>query len=141
MRRAVLVQGLVLVCVSGVWFLAGCGGSSVPLAPVQGKVTVNGTPLSGGHVALIPLSSDPGAKSTPAGEINNGEYTIYTGGKAGAPLGKYKVMVTPSMMPVPGQKQPMIPFDKKYSDPTATPLTIEVVQNPAPGAYDLKLTK
>lgn len=127
--------------------LGGCGGTAgpelPPLAPVKGKVVVDGQALNGGRVALVPLT----AQSSPVASGGNvdagGNYEIFTEGKAGAPLGKYKVVVTPSMVPPdPTGKSPMkISFDKKYGDQAKSPLRIEVVNSPAAGAYDLKLGK
>jgi hypothetical protein len=120
--------------------LAGCG-SSVAVVPVTGKVTVDGQPLTAGQVSLVPLEAKPGAVAS-AGAIDaNGDYVIYTGGKTGAPPGKYKVTVTPAMLPSGDNKKPVIPFNQKFGDATKTTLSIDVVSSPAPGAYDLKLTK
>ena len=42
-----------------------------------------------------------------------------------------------------GQRPPMAPINvnEKFKDPDKTPLSVEVKDNPAPGAYDFKLTK
>jgi hypothetical protein len=130
----------VVVCVSAV-ALPGCG-PHVAVVPVQGKVTLNGQPVTSGQVSY--LAADKESKAGPAtGPIeSDGSYTIHTAGKEGAPPGKYKVTVTPTMVPMEGAtKKPSLPFDQKYGDPRKTPLTVEVVASPAPGAYDLKLTK
>lgn len=119
----------------------GCKGSTEKMAPVSGKVTVAGQPLSSGSVTLIPTSGESKA-GLMAGQIDSsGTYTIHTGGKDGAPLGKYKVKVDPSMVPSGDGKPPVAGFSHKYQDSQQTPLTIEVVENATPGAYDLKLTK
>jgi hypothetical protein len=80
-----------------------------------------------------------------AGKIDaNGQYTIRTAGKEGAPVGKYKVTVLylPKDPAVIGKKGlPTVPFNKKFADPRMTTLKIEVTETPSPGAYDLKLTK
>lgn len=124
----------------GAAFGAGCK-PSVSVTPVSGKVTLNGQPVASGQVSLLPLEEKPGAELS-AGQIDSsGEYKIYTAGKEGAPLGQYKVTVTPSMMPMGGTKAPPRPFPAKYSDTKDTPLRIEVVSSPAPGAYDLKMTR
>jgi hypothetical protein len=139
-RSAVLAVGLL--------FAAGCG-SSLKLIPVSGKVTLDGQPLSGGQVTFAPLETsstgEPDSKQPPApvGTIDSsGNYKVYTNGKEGAPAGKYKAVVTPSMVPMGDSKgPPSVPFDKKYSSPKDSPLAIEVVEGAAPGAYDLKMTK
>lgn len=122
--------------------LSGCGGERVPpLTPVKGKVTVDGAQLIAGQVTLVADPPPATPLPTPAGKIGpDGSYQIFTGGKAGAPLGKFKVRVTTlTMSPEPG-KEP-IAFDKKYSDPEASGLTFDVIASPESGRYDLKLTK
>lgn len=142
-----------LVVLLGVCFAPGCG-NKVSLTPVSGKVTVDGTPITAGQVSLIPDVLNPnderakGQTVAPtaglsSGTINSdGTYKIFTAGKEGAPLGKYKVNVTPSMMPSGDPKAaPASGFNRKFSDPQNSPLRIEVTASPAAGAYDLKLTK
>jgi hypothetical protein len=130
--------------------VVGCGGKKTPpLTPVSGKVTVDGQPLTSGQVTFVPDVARPTedrqdnvqTAGLSTGKIgSDGSYTIITNGKSGAPLGKYKVTVTPSMVPAPDAKGlPPTSFDrKKYSEEG---LKIEVVANPEPGRYDLKLTK
>ena len=71
-----LVLGAALV-------LAGCGGGPLPVgtyeptndAQVQGKVTINGKPASGGKIYFKPIVSDPEAAEG-SGTINaDGTYT------------------------------------------------------------------
>jgi hypothetical protein len=131
-------MGLLLLC--GVTLSAGCK-PAVKVEPVSGKVTVAGQPVTGGQVSLIPADKEGGGAGMSAGTIDEtGTYTIYTAGKAGAPAGKYKVTVTPPMMPTGGTKAPTMPFNTMYRDPRQTPLTVDVPSS-APGAYDLKLSK
>ena len=78
----------------------------------------------------------------------SGKYTLVTNGRKGAPPGWYKVAVTatapaeldtkrgPSHHPVPKSLLPA-----KYGQAKTTDLLIEVVEHPAPGAYDLKLSR
>jgi hypothetical protein len=124
--------------------VAGCG-KSVTLAPVSGMVTVDGQALTAGQVSLIPQgATEPtsGKSNLSAGTIDSsGKYTIYTDGRSGAPLGKYKVVVTPSMMPSAGKEAPPRAFNTKYSDRTKTDLEIEVIEKAQAGKYDLKLSK
>jgi hypothetical protein len=128
---------------------SGCGGSSVKLVPVSGKVTVGGQPVTAGQVSFLPVTEGEGAKAKAAagsanatGQIEaNGEYKLFTNGKEGAVPGKYKVTVTPSMMPTGGTKAPTAPYSPKFSDAKQTPLTKEVTAGAAAGAYDLPLTK
>jgi hypothetical protein len=88
MWRAVLVPFLALA--------AGCGGEK--FAPVSGRVTLNGKPLIGATVSFQPVAPDGSANAAP-GSVGktgaNGEY-ILTGsdGRAGAWVGKHRVMIT-----------------------------------------------
>src|SRR5438045_3467653 len=98
--------------------LAGCDNSPKlpPMAPVSGKVTMDSKPVTSGNVSLLPQSTDNKAGLS-AGQIGeDGSYTIFTAGKEGAPLGKYKVTVTPSMVPQSGAGgMPKATFNQKYS--------------------------
>jgi len=117
----------------------GCGGGPAT-SPVSGKVTVDGQPLPNGSVGFRPETGT--MPREPAGVIENGNYTIYTDGKPGAPLGKYKVIVVVEQkIDSTKPEVPKPPFNPKYSDPAKTDLKVEVVTSPAAGAYDLKLTK
>jgi len=126
----------------GAYLVAGCGHKmSVGTVPVSGKVTVGDEPVTAGQVSFMP-ATDTGTADVSAGQIEStGEYKIFTGGKEGAPVGKYKVTVTPSMVPTGGNKAPTTSYNAKYTNPRSTDLFIEVVSSPSPGAYDLKLKK
>jgi hypothetical protein len=92
----------------------------------------------------VTLFPDAGKEQSAAGLMtgqidSGGNYTISSGGKPGAPLGKYKATVTPSMVPTGGDKPPALGFNAMYKDQAKTPLRIEVVASG--GAYDLKLEK
>ena len=133
---------ILLICAAS----SACGKSGPPLgemAPVSGKVTVDGHPVTSGQVSLIPTdASISTGGSVCAGTIeSSGNYVINTAGKTGAPLGKYKVTVTVSMVPTGDSKMSSAPFNSKYSDQAKTPLTFTVEANPQPGAYDLKMKK
>jgi hypothetical protein len=149
MSRFLFVPRSPLVLLLGAALAAGCGGSSVKLVPVSGKVTVGGQPVTSGQVSFLPVTEGEGvnakasAGSAPAlGQIEpSGEYKLFTNGKEGAPPGKYKVTVTPSMVPSGGTKAPTTPYNAKFSDVKQTPLNKEVVSGAAAGAYDLALTK
>jgi hypothetical protein len=131
---------------AGLICLSGCTTEPPlpPLFPVKGKVTVDKEAVKGGQVQLVADKPDPEGKTPPSsGQINeSGEYEIFTGGKAGAPKGKYKVGVSPPMMPMEGSKAaPKAPYNEKYRTPLNSGLTIDVTESAKEGAYDLKLTK
>jgi hypothetical protein len=150
MKSSFANRGLAGLVVAAL-FLPGCGGKSAKLVPVSGKVTLDGQPVTSGQVTLIQPVKDPTAESpagSPTGLItgpidSTGSYKVFTDGKEGAPLGRYKVTVTPSMMPMSAEpgKTPSLPFDMTYGDPSKTPLEYTVVESAAAGTYDLKLTK
>jgi hypothetical protein len=134
-----------MLLLPGLLCLAGCGGTPLPpLAPVAGKVTVDGQPLAAGQVLLIPFEANPATKVPPAAGLidESGEYHVLTAGHAGAPLGQYKVVVTPLTLPVPGSKGAFkFPFKHQYGNQYQTPLRLDVVADAPPGAYDLKLRR
>jgi len=133
----------------GALLVGGCG-SGAKLVPVAGTVTLDGQPLPVGSVTFQPEAGPGNAnQEVPVGKIVDGKYELTTHGKKGAPPGKYKVVVvsnnfsgdnppkpTGGSMPVPKSF-----ISLKYSTAAATPLSKEVVANPVPDAYDLKLTK
>lgn len=151
MKRLFAIRYLGLGVVVCLGIASGCGKNLPPMSPVSGKVTVNGQPLTAGQVTLIPDTGVPTQENTKdrtptaglsTGPIgSDGTYKIFTVGKEGAPAGKYRVTVTPTMMPSADPKTaPAIGFNQKFSDTRNTPLKIEV-PSPAAGAYDFKLTK
>jgi hypothetical protein len=110
--------------------------------PVAGKVTVDGNPLAAGNVSYHAFDKEQKTGAMIAGQIDStGGYVVYTGGKDGAPPGRYKVTVTPSMIPTGDSKMPSMPFHAKFTDVSKTPLVVTVAANAPPGTYDLKLTK
>ncbi|MCI0681531.1 MAG: hypothetical protein L0Y71_05465 [Gemmataceae bacterium] len=138
-------RGVLLASALGFFVLCGCGGPALPpMVPVEGSVTVDGAPVTSGQVSFVPVSAEPDKPVPPSnGQIDaSGSYRIFTGGKAGAPAGKYKVTVTPSMVPMQGAtSMPKTPFNERFRDLNKTTLQIEVAADKAAGAYDLKLTK
>jgi hypothetical protein len=122
--------------------LGGCAPSGPKLHPVEGKVTLkDGTPVAFGYVIL---RADTARGNTSMdechGTIKEGSYTILTGARNGAPLGAYTVAIEAAKGTSPSN-----PYftewlaDEKYSDPTRSKLTMEVVENPEPGRYDFQL--
>ena len=85
-----------LLGVPALLVLASCGGSDDGLGkryPVSGKVTYNGQPLEKGVISFIPEDAKKNAGAS--GQIENGAYTLSTGGEGdGAQAGNYKVTVT-----------------------------------------------
>jgi hypothetical protein len=138
-RRPGWCGAVLMAC--GAMLVVGCGGEAEKLAPVVGKVTVNGKPLKSGTVSFRPEQASK-SQHQPNGTIDaegNYEMTVPPD-KKGVPPGWYKVVVVALDDPWPGK--PLKSFvDMKYADEKTTPLKLEVVANPEPGRYDLKLTK
>ena len=122
--------------------LSGCGSGNKPMPkefgpvyPVEGKVTLFGKPLGGGVVNFITLDRDR-SQLQPFGVIDpQGRYYVSSYGQKGAPAGKYRVTIDPGS----DDKQMDLAVDVWYTDPEKSPLIVEVKENAAPGAYDLKL--
>ena len=124
--------------------VTGCGKAGPKMAPVSGTVTVDGVPLTAGQVTFVPVDTaeKPGNTGFSGGTLDaTGKYTIFTGGEAGAPLGKYKATVNPSMVPMAGGGAPPTAFNAKFRDAKTSTLDVEVVDGAPAGKYDLKLTK
>ncbi len=147
---ALLLSGLLPAALA-----SGCGDASGvgPTFPVAGRVTVNNTPWTAKNTVIL-CKADPArgnaGRFEPTGSVDaDGNYTLTTNGKAGAPPGWYKVLVTAreEVAPVhPRGPQHHRPVSKsllpaKYGQAQTTDLSIEVVERPAAGAYDLKLSK
>jgi hypothetical protein len=125
--------------------LSGCGGDSLALVPVEGKVTIDGSPFSNGTVRFVP-DRDKGNTSPvePIGEVGaDGTYKLQSGGRAGAPLGWYKVGVVTTGSDIVDSAKPnsgKSGVAKRFGNPASSGLAVEVVASPQPGAYDLKVT-
>jgi hypothetical protein len=134
---------------------SGCGDSSGVgrTVPVIGKVTLDNVPLTS-KTTIVLFKPDASRGNTspfePTGTVDaEGNYKLTTKGKNGAPPGWYKVVVTAreDAEPVhPKTRQPHRPVARsllsvKYGKAETSGLSLEVVENPAPAAYDLKLSK
>jgi hypothetical protein len=138
---------LAALCLGGAcWASAGCGGGGEKLLPVAGRVTLNDQPLRSGSVSFRPDAAKGNASlHHPTGSIDpQGNYSLFTVGKKGAPPGRYKVLVFADANAQAGAVHPVPPrwlVPEKYLSEKSTPLAVEVVDAPAEGAYDLKLGK
>jgi len=126
--------------------LAGCGGDGgARLVPVSGTVAAAGKPLTKGSVTYHPeATKGESAGVLPAATIDEqGQYSLSTQGRSGAPVGKYKVVVAVQVPSDPKDPYsiPKSLVDPVYSKPETTPLVVEVKDGAPAGAYDLKLTK
>ncbi len=110
--------------------LTGCGGGPElpPMAPVSGKVTLNGTPLTRGTVQFVPDKSQ-GTQGPPAlGMIGpDGRYSLKTAGVEGAIVGHHKVRVESRQQPK-DETDTMPPslIPERYGNENASGLAFEV---------------
>jgi hypothetical protein len=123
--------------------LAACGsGDGVNRLPVEGTVLIDGKPLRGmkGAVGFVPdKSSGNDSPLRAEGEIDaEGRYLLFARGKPGAPPGQYKVAVS-AVPPGAERDASRLAVHPRYVVEDNTPLRVEVVPDPTPGHYDLKL--
>jgi hypothetical protein len=138
-----------LCCLATTVSLPSCGPGAARLVPVEGKVMVGDKLLTTdanttGTVILYPdKSKGNGSLEEPRGAIDSaGNFKISTGTKPGAARGWYKVTVDAAKVVDP--KNPYHSaagwlHPERYIDKEKSKLAFEVVENAAPGAYDLKL--
>lgn len=78
--------------------IAGCGGESVEVAPVSGRVTLNGQPVANHFVGFQPVSgAASGAIGSSGVTDSEGRFTLKTvdGKHEGAVVGKHQVIIAP----------------------------------------------
>ena len=139
--------------VSLVLLAAACDRSGVGRTyAVRGKITLDNQPLVAETTIVLfkpDASKGNASRFEPIGTVDEaGNYTLSTNGKNGAPPGWYRVTVAareghPEHPKGPQRRRPVARslLPAKYGSAEATDLVVEVVSNPAPGAYDLKLAR
>jgi hypothetical protein len=137
---------LVVLGALGLGSLVGCHG--VKRLPVSGTVTVDGRPVDGGVLSFSPDAAKGNtAKISCACPVRQGHYQLETIGitrsdsGSGVPPGWYKVTYVRIDLASKKHPQAEVQFNDKYKDVATTPWSVEVKDNPEPGAYDFKLTK
>jgi hypothetical protein len=150
MRPAILPRTICPLALALLGLLAGCNRDPAGVGttyPVAGKVTVAGAPLRSGSVSFRPDSSrGNNTPHEPAGAIGpDGAYRLFTAGKEGAPPGWYYVAVTAVEPADPSGPDPYRPprslIAARYGKAETSGLAVEVVADPAPGAYDFRLER
>lgn len=130
-------------------FVPGCSSPGVAppkLYPVTGNLKVDGKPLEGVTVQLMP--ADPQSTAQPCSGVSTkeGDFVIRTNGDRGATAGKFKVVLGGAAIvqegPVSveeaakisgagtrfgGMPKPKYPFPMEWTNPKTTPKTVEVV--------------
>jgi hypothetical protein len=136
-RVVILVALLIFASVH----LAGCE-RPMKRVTVSGNVTLDGKPLQGGVLLFHPdVAKGNNIRVSCTGPVSNGRYKLVTTSVtrtdtgSGAPLGWFKVTLINDL---PGTG--VINVHEKYLKPETTPVAIEIVENPQPGAYDVELT-
>lgn len=140
--QSVRIVGMAAAFLAFAAALPACKKDGSKLFAVKGKVTlVDGTPVKFGHVILhADASKGNTTKEVSQGTIRDGEYTIMTGAREGAPLGAYRVSIEAA--DVVDEKNPYFTkwfADEKYVSPDTSGLTMTVVEKPEPGQFDFKL--
>ncbi len=123
---------LAALCV--VVFSLGCRSES-SLTPVTGQVLLDDMPLGSGSLTLEPV---PVTKSwdRPVGTIDpEGQFTIFTNGRLGAPPGNYRVVIFAhaDTDPGAGSAHPGLPVSliaERYQRGETTPLRLSVKNDP-----------
>jgi len=132
----ILVCAFVLVAV-------GCAKEPV-YYPVEGKLTLNGKPMTVGRLQFVPDAEKGNASQEEARarvDPATGQFALKTEEKIGCRPGWYKVVVFGFAEPGPGEgpKPPVWLASQKYADPKTTSLSVEVTAEPKPGQYDFNL--
>jgi len=82
--------------------MIGCSGDgpSYKLVPVAGTVTLNNKPLEGASISFLPLPTNPDGQ--PANDVTGpeGNFKMMTKGRSGLVAGKYKVLITKSLVDI-----------------------------------------
>jgi hypothetical protein len=132
---------LAALLIGGWLFLAGCE-RPMKRVTVSGKVTLDGQPMQGGVLLFHPDEAKGNTvRVSCTGPVKNGRYDLVTSAVtrtdtgSGAPLGWFKVTLINDL---PGTG--IIKVHEKYLKPETTPVAIEIVENPQPGAYDIEMT-
>ncbi len=132
---------------------AGCGSSEFDeIYPVVGSITFEGEPLVEESTTVLfqpdAARGNDGSFVAVGTVDRDGKYTMRTNGVNGACPGWYKIVVT-ALAETP--QHPTSPKESKhrpvaksllparYGQAQTTPLAVEVVAEPAEGAYDLDL--
>ncbi len=135
---------LAVLSAVGLSSVVGCG---VKRVPVSGTVTLDDKPLNVGFLDFTPDAAKGNEhKIVCTSPIKEGRYTLETSGVTraesgtGVPLGWYKVTFRVLELTTKKRQQATIDVPDKFRSVETTPLSVEVKDNPAPGAYDFKMT-
>jgi hypothetical protein len=137
--------GLCLMAALSSW---GCGSvkESVPdLVPVSGKVTYQGKALADASITFVPADAEEeptelGRILRPAGKTDaEGAYELAWGEQAGAPPGKYNVMITAFKPSDDDDVKPESLIPEQYTSPKTSGLTRNVKDGENVFDFDLSI--
>lgn len=143
LSRNTLAPIRLLICCGCLFAVAGpgCEKSGPKMYPVQGKVTYAGKPVPRGTVTFYPdKKKGNDSMELPIGAIEEGQYHLVTRTIDGATPGWYNAAVNAAEqidLKNPYFTKWLVP--PKYGDPKTAKLPFQVVENAAPGAYDIHL--
>jgi hypothetical protein len=118
-------HGLIAAVVVAIASCIGCGAKTPPMAPVEGKVLLDGKPLTSGRVSTVPAAGR-GANGTVQPD---GTFELSTYGKGdGALIGTHgvSVVVRGAGTSGPEGKQGKLLVPERYTSDLTSELTIEV---------------
>ena len=117
-RRLVAVVTIVGVAL----LIAGCGSDQPALAPVKGKVTLDGQPLTGESIIFRP--ADGGRQSLAVLDEQGGYELIYMRDIKGASLGTHRVLIGTASDGSPEERVPA-----KYNRETMLEVNVQKGEN------------
>lgn len=127
----------VVLVLSSLLLLAGCGGESSDLVQATGTITVDGKPAAGAGVIYFPSTATDATTVASGAADQNGKYTLMSDVKPGIAPGNYKVSViwrdpakqNESAMSMGEIKDPPDLLKGRYADPNRSKLTAEVTES------------
>ncbi len=140
-----IILAFALLCV-------GCGKSAPPLLEVEGRVILDGKPLSNVEVRFIPALAQGSEFMAKGITDKDGKFQLTCKGKAGACVGENHVLITEAEIPthLKSEKTQLAlaqylqslggrPLPEKYTDLANNPLVVNV--NSEQTEYNLTLTR
>jgi hypothetical protein len=151
-----------LIATLGLVTAAGCGGDGPAVAKVTGKVTLKGAPIKGASVQFHPEKGPMAIGITD----DQGNFTLTTNGRPGAPIGLSKVAISKAAPAPTGGSMPANPtpedmakmaaqsakggtlkrteppkseVPEQYGNPSTSNLTADVSTNAANNTFEFNL--
>jgi hypothetical protein len=141
-RDSILAKWHWITLVSCLFGLVGCGNG---LSSVNGTVTLDGVPLTGGEGVKASIGFYPDGQPGAPGIgflDSNGHYTLMVGSQEGIAAGKYAVAISATRIIMPKDPagmpsgEPMTP--RKYADPRQSGFHADVQPGRNTFDFDLK---